>query len=96
MSYFSGILAHQQNTVPATSAEGAGLGVHTDIAHRTGIKGDRLVNQLFACTFSYVLLGQEWLIPLIRYRYEPSHQRIHRDGIALHQAILRRVARHAW
>lgn len=54
MSYFSGILAHQQDAVPATSAEGAGLGVHTDIAHRTGIKGDRLVNQLFACTFSYL------------------------------------------
>ncbi|KAJ9107054.1 hypothetical protein QFC19_002923 [Naganishia cerealis] len=50
MSYFSDVLAHQQHQVPTTSAEGAGLGTKSDISHRTGIKGDRLVNQLFAYT----------------------------------------------
>lgn len=53
MSYFSNIV-HQQHTVPATSAEGAGLGPKTDISHRTGIKGDRLVNQLFACRYGWL------------------------------------------
>ncbi|KAJ9120048.1 hypothetical protein QFC22_002945 [Naganishia vaughanmartiniae] len=50
MSYFSNVLTHQQHQVPTTSAEGAGLGPKSDISHRTGIKGDRLVNQLFAYT----------------------------------------------
>jgi anoctamin-10 len=64
MSYFSGILHTQQNTVPTTSAEGAGLGMRTDMAQRTGIKGDRLVNQLFACMFSIPrrLMVVEWML----------------------------------
>lgn len=98
MSYFSNILHHQQQAIPTTSAEGAGLGPHTDITHRTGIKGDRLVNQLFACTFCGGFAARDRGLTIgwgHRHGDEPGHQRVYGARAAVYQAILRRLARHA-
>ena len=49
MSYLSVKLAQEQHTMRTTSAEGAGHSPIMPISKRVGIKGDRLVNQMFAC-----------------------------------------------
>jgi hypothetical protein len=64
MSYLSVKLSQEQHMINTTSAEGAGLSPDMPISKRVGIKGDRLVNQMFACEWQPVGPGSVARNPL--------------------------------